>query len=66
MTLIRQMSRFAEGYQRAPNRYAKVSEAEVVRIRRLRASGLTQPEIVRLVGRDTKTVWKLTQGTAQA
>jgi len=66
MTIIRQMSRFAEGYQRAPNRCAKVSEAEIARIRTLRSSGFTQPEIARLVGRDTKTVWKLTQGTAQA
>ncbi len=66
MTLIRRMSRFAEDYQRAPNRCTKMSEAEIARIHALRASGCTQPEIARLVGRHVKTVWAVTQRAAQA
>lgn len=66
MTLIRRMSRFAEDYQRAPNRCTKMSAAEIARIHALRASGCTQPEIARLVGRHVKTVWAVTQRAAQA
>jgi hypothetical protein len=63
MTFIRRMSTFAEDYQRAPNRCAKMSEAEIARIHGLRAAGCTQPAIARLVGRDTKTIWKVMQPT---
>ncbi len=65
MTLIRHMSTFAEDYQRAPNRCTKLSEAEIARIHALRAAGCTQPAIARLVGRNAKTIWKVTQPTAR-
>ncbi len=61
MTFIRRMSQFAEDYHRAPNRCRKLSETEIQRIYSLRASGCTQPEIARLVGRDHKTVWRVLQ-----
>jgi len=61
MTLIRRMSQFAEEYHRAPNRCAKLSEAEIARIYAMRQSGCTQPEIARRIGRDPKTVWRVLQ-----
>jgi len=65
MTSIRRMSQFAEDYHRAPNRCAKLSEAEIARIHALRSSGCTQPEIARLVDRDPKTVWRVLQPVAR-
>jgi hypothetical protein len=63
LTLIRRMSTFADDYQRASNRCAKMSEAEIARIHALRTAGCTQPAIARLVGRDPKTIWKVMQPT---
>jgi DNA-directed RNA polymerase specialized sigma24 family protein len=63
MSLIRDMAQFAEGYQRVPNRCAKMSEAERASIDRMHRAGYTQPEIARRVGRDPKTVWRVLQQT---
>lgn len=64
MVFVRRISQFAEEYHRAPNRCRKLSAAEIQRIYALRASGCTQPEIARVIGRDHKTVWKILQPTS--
>lgn len=61
MTFVRRMSRFAEGYERAPNRCTKLSSPEMARIQTLRRAGYSQPQIARLVGRNPKTVWLVLQ-----
>ncbi|MHB8628128.1 MAG: helix-turn-helix domain-containing protein [Aggregatilineales bacterium] len=63
MTFVRQMSQFAEGYKRAPNRCTKMTSAEIGRIHTMRRAGYSQPKIARIVGRNPKTVWSVLQTT---
>ncbi len=66
MALIRNMSRFAEGYHRAPGRNAPISETEIARIRQMHESGRNAKAISRIVGRDHKRVLMvINQASAQ-